>query len=376
MLKELKRKSFKHSLVWTVACMFIGAVMAYAWSPYAIGFVNGFTPFESLAPDDFKKQVVEIDLASNFGYCLEERTIYLFRLIPIRGRVKQFYYIIRTGNADGAEAYSAPDPRTWDNDGQYILIKVPKKYRDRMDEMTENTYQEIPSEPIHFIGGIHRLSNNDYDKVKDFFIASGWAEEDLGQMMLPYYIDASESLFSRLLAFSFSIVLLLYVVYRLIRGATGGYTKKIRKTFQDLGYYESSIESDLRSASACDEARSVRIGELFTYYDLNATVPMAAPNNKIIWAYDKASASEKPNAPHNVILFLENSSDSIELYVRSETVAQEILNQLRDRFPWIVVEYSDELKKLFQEDRAQFLQLKYLRYHAAAAFNGADDADR
>lgn len=36
-----------------------------------------------------------------------------------------------------------------------------------------------------------------------------------------------------------------------------------------------------------------------------------------------------------------------------------MLNYLYATLPWIVVGYSDELKKLYNKDRAQFLQLRY-----------------
>lgn len=45
--------------------------------------------------------------------------------------------------------------------------------------------------------------------------------------------------------------------------------------------------------------------------------------------------------------------------VPDEAAAQKILQKMNAIFPWVIIGYSDELKKMFDKDRAQFLQLRY-----------------
>ena len=45
--------------------------------------------------------------------------------------------------------------------------------------------------------------------------------------------------------------------------------------------------------------------------------------------------------------------------VPDETTAQDILQNIDRRYPWVVVGYTEDLKKMFFKDHSQFLQLRY-----------------
>lgn len=346
MFKELRKKSFKKSLIFTVILIFFGSCFVFGWIDYAKASFNGFTPFKNLEPDEINNQIVEVSVTENYGCFMNEYTLYIIRFIPIRERPKKFYYIIQTGDPSSA-------------DRRFIAVKVPKKYRDRMDEMAENTYNGITSAPINFTGRICQMDKKESGYLKDFFTSVGWTEEEINRTAMFYYIDAAESPQKRLAYFYSGVALLALAVYRLIRGAVGGYLKSFRKTIKAAGYNESDIESDFRSATSCNDDDSIKIGLLCTYYNLDATVPEAAPNNKIIWVYQDIPAKVKEGAQTKVQMYVEGIRYSLTLYFSMESDARDFLDTVEAMFPWVVVGYTDELKELFDNNREQFLQLKY-----------------
>lgn len=353
MLETLTKKSFKHSLICTVFLLFFGLSLVISNGVTAISALDSYKTFEELAPDEIRDQLVEVDVTANFGSYMAE---YSENTSTHRRTTTHLYYIIWTGDE-------------YASDYRYMTIKVPARYQDKMDQIAENTYNEVYSDPLHFAGKIRILDNEEYSYFKEFFTAYDWTPEEIGEMTLPYYIDvtgtnpASGTEGINLLLCALGIGLIGIGVYRVVKGATGGYMKKFRKAVEDAGFTESSIESDLNSATAYEKKGTIKVGRLCTYYSLNGTVPRAIPNSKIQWAYQNTTTHRtngiKTGVTYSVMIYADGEKNAHTIPVSTETIAQDILKKMNETFPWVIVGYSDDLKKLFNKDRAQFLQLRY-----------------
>ena len=89
----------------------------------------------------------------------------------------------------------------------------------------------------------------------------------------------------------------------------------------------------------------------------------AIPNSKILWAYQNTTTHRtngiKTGVTYSVMIYVDGRKDAFNIGVPDETTAQNMLTRINDTLPWVVVGYSDDLKKTFSKDRAQFLELRY-----------------
>ncbi len=350
MFEELKKKSLKKSLFVTIVLMIAGLALVI-W--HAINFwyiVTGYAQFEQLQPNQIRNQLVDVNLTANFGCYLEE---YEYNSETRYRKTTHLYYIIITGDE-------------YDTDYRFMTLKVPPKYQKTLDAMTENTYNQILSDPVILSGKIKKLSNEDYEYFKEYFTEDDvWTEEEFEQQTLPYYIEFGDKTGMNtlyLIAFGGGVLMLCIGIFRIIKGMNGGFLKKLRQDISNAGYTESTIESDYAAAESYGKHNETKVGRLMTYYTTGSET-RAFPNNKIMWAYQSTVTHRtngvKTGTTYNVIYFVEGYKKQITMSVPDEASAQKILQKMNAIFPWVIIGYSDELKKMFDKDRAQFLQLRY-----------------
>lgn len=353
MIEALKKKSFKSSLILSIILVIAGAFLTVYYANDTLTAITGFKTFEDLEPDEIKSQLVEIDVIANFGCYLEE---YSENTTTHRRTTTDLYYVIWTGDENAT-------------DYRYMTIKVPAKWESEMEEIAENTYNELYSDPLHFVGKIRKLDSEEYGYFQDYFTSSGWSATDIEDMTLPYYIDVMGtyvtpgSYTGYVLLFIAGVLLLITGIYRIVKGAKGGYLKKFRRDYESAGYSETSIDSDLNSAVSYTKNGSVKMGRLCTYYNLTGTEPRAIPNSKIMWAYQNTTTHRtngvKTGVTYSVMVYAEGNKNAFTISVPNEATAQDILKKMDQMLPWVVVGYSEELKKLFNKERTRFLQLRY-----------------
>ncbi len=358
MFAEFKSKILKGSIFISILCIIIGLGLAGWNATDAFYSVAGYKDFTQLKPEEIKSQLVKVDLTENFGSYLEEQS-----KNTKTGSVKttHLYYIIWTGD-DNAE------------DWRYMTIKVPARYEKQMDAMTENTYNEIRSEAIPFTGKIKKLDNEEYSYFKSTLKELGLSDADIQTMTLPYYIDYGDQTAMTvlyLLLFGAGMVLLIYGIFRLAKAAGGSSLKKLRQDIAAAGYTEAAVEADYREAQSYDKKGILKVGRLMTYYIAGSNA-RAIPNAKMIWAYQTTVTHRtngvKTGTTYNIMIFDELTPKGHTFPVANESIAKDMLTHINATLPWVVAGYSDELKKLYNKDRTQFLQLRYNTCeHVAAA---------
>ncbi|MGN0403325.1 MAG: DUF6709 family protein [Acetatifactor sp.] len=347
MLEELKKKTFKKSLVGTIMLIIIGAVLTVI-SIMKVSYVT----FEDLEPDEIKNQSVTIDVTADFGCYLEE---YSENTSTHRRTTTDLYYVIWTGDENVEEF-------------KYMSIKVPVKYEKQMEEIAEYTANQTYADPLHLVGHIRELSKEEYRYFKEYFVGDDITESDFKEMTLPYYIDVtgtsafagSDLLFIILLVAG--IFCLFWAVIRLLKGINGSFIKKFLKNIEDAGYTESSIESDLNHAVSFNK-NDIRLGNLCLYFGMNSSAPNAIPVNKIHWAYQTTTTHRtngiKTGTTYAIMIRADVKGGTFNISVPDNGTSQAILDHINVKYPWVVVGYSDELVKMYNKDRAQFLNLRY-----------------
>lgn len=350
MFEELKKVSFKKCIALAVFFILIGIVLVVLQAQNVFYTIFGYADFTELEPDKIKSQLVEVDLTINFGCYLEE---YEQNTQTKRKTTTNLYYVILTGDEN-------------DVDYRYMSIKVPPSYEKAMEQMAENTANQMYSSPIHFIGKIKKLDNEEYYYFKEYFKDAEWTDDDIAELTLPYYIEFYHDSFSMgtvfCIVFFAGIAFFIAGVYRIIKGKTGGFLKKLREDIQISGYSDAYVESDYAAAQNITKGDDIKMGRLMTYYHSGADY-RAIPHNKVMWAYQITTTHRtngiKTGTTYSVVYYVDGYKNSINLGVSNEATALEILRRLDVSCPWIVVGFTDELKKLFNKNRAEFLQLRY-----------------
>lgn len=350
MFEELRKKALKNSLFLAILLIVGGLVLA-GWNTMNFYYVvTGYAEFEKLEPDKIRSQLVEADITANFGYYLYE---YEYNKQTKRSTTTDYYYVIWTGDENAT-------------DYRYMSIKVPSTYGRRMEEMSENTANDMYSDPITFKGKIRKLDSEEYDAFKEYFINSGFTEDEINQYTLPYYIDCFDSSNSMdgayLILFCAGVGFLIWGIVRMVKGLSGSAVKEFRKTIAAAGFTENAIETDYKSSFSFDKKSTLRVGRLMTYYVSGPKIK-GVPNKQIMWAYLNTVTHKRngitTGTTYNVILRTESMPSGHTFSVPSESVAQNVLQKMNEMFPWVVVGYSEDLKKMFNKDRAQFLQMRY-----------------
>lgn len=373
MFEALKKKSLKSTLVISIILILIGGGMIFFQGPEAFYAIVGYVDFESLEPDDIHSRImVDVELTVNFGWFVED---YEENTSTHYTRTIDRYYVIWTGDE-------------YATDFRYMGIKVDASHVKAMDSYTTDGYL---TSPISFSGEIRKMSSEDYKYFTEFFTDEevGWTMEEFEEGTLPYYIDtlASKSS-SNAIAIIVSLgglALLIWGIVRICRAASGSYLKKFRQMITAEGYTETSVESDFNSAQSFTKNGSIKIGRLFIY-DINGSAPTAIPVSKMMWAYQITTTHRtngiKTGTSYSVMIYVDRSKKpSVTLSVPNEAVSQAILEKISTNFPWVVVGFSDEIKRLFNKDRAQFLALRYNTVaHVAvdpamASYNGYPNTD-
>lgn len=249
-----------------------------------------------------------------------------------------------------------------------MAIKLPASYEKRMDAMAEKTYEGYYSDPIHFIGKIKKMDSKAYDLFEDYFTkgVGGWTKEEFEAETLPYYIDYFHDSISMgaifCLMFFGGVALIVIGVLRIVKGMTGGYLKKLREDIQISGHPENYIVSDYASSQNITKNDDVKMGRLMTYYHQGPSY-RAIPHNKVMWAYQSTTTHRtngvQTGTTYSVTFYVDGYNKNFDISVPSEAAAQQILQRLNTSCPWVVVGYSEELKKLFNNNRPEFLQLRY-----------------
>lgn len=352
MRKELTKKTFQGALFGIIVVLVMGIVFLYFSAENFFRFIQGHYEFEKLTPDEINNQIVDVTLKENFGAFLEE---YSRSSETHYERSEAFYYVIWTGD-DDVEDY------------RYMAIKVPASYEDKMEEMAENTYNYMVSEPISFSGAIEKMTDEEYRYFKEYFIESGFTEEEFEDATLPYYISVgklTDGAFMVVVVFAGGAICLVAGIWLFISALSGGYVKKLFKDAEAAGYSEAVVESDYEAGT--EFKKNTKVGNLFTYYIDNGNHARALLNRDIVWAYMVTTTHRtngvKTGTSYSVNLFtIKNKKKPVTVWLKNEQAAQDMVKHINEYMPWAVAGYSDEINRFYHNQYETFLQQRYNAY--------------
>lgn len=350
MFAKLKRKSLFKALPIAIVLILLGLFVLVLESTDLQSLMRGPVEFTNLAPDEIEERmIVEATIDANFGSFAEE---YEENTETHVTKTTDLYYVIWTGD-ENAE------------DWRYMGIKVDASEESAMEAMAEETYNYgYAAEPIEFAGAIDRMTDEEYEYFKEYFLESGFTEQEVEEYTLPYYINVGvlvggSAVFTYVLI-GIGAVLVLAGILRIVL-AMNKSCKSIKKELDAAGIAVETAEYEYANAKVFSKAGDIRIGRDLLFY-MDGKEAHAAACNQIVWAYLSTTAHHtngmNTGTSYRITMYT-YSKKLINANVGKEAVAHEILKYMNETMPWVVVGYSDELNRSFFSDYDNFLQLRY-----------------
>lgn len=350
MFEKLKKKCVTKSLASVIILIVIGIALIVLEFSNFISLMNGHVKFETLAPDEINENlIVDASINANFGCFIEE---YEENTKTHVTRTTSLYYVIWTGDEDA-------------EDFRYMGIKVPVADKSAMEDMAEATYNYEYSDAIEYSGAVNKMSDEEYGYFKDYFLESGFTEQEIEDYTLPYYIQVGAltggAAITAYVIFGIGVLLVLIGIVILIMAISGNGLKTIKKELAAAGFSESDADYEYEGARSFGKKGDFRIGRRLTFF-MTGSKPHAVPNEKIVWAYQKTTTHRtngiKTGTTYQIALNTYEKK-AFCISIQSESVGQEILGCINETMPWAVVGYNDDLNKLYCKDYQNFLQICY-----------------
>lgn len=350
MLEKLKKKSIQKSWFGLLVLLAIGIVLIWLEFSNIVSLMRGHIQFETLEPDEINGSlVVDASIDTNFGAYLEE---YEKNTKTNYTRTTNLYYVIWTGDE-------------YAEDFKYMGIKVPASEESTMEAIAEATYYEEYIDPVTYSGAINKMTDEEYKYFKEYFMDSGWTEEEVEEYTLPYYISVGAltggSAVAAYVIMAIGIVLVIIAIWRFIFVLSGGCLKTIRKEMEEIGVSEHELEYEYESAKLINKGNDFRVGKRVTFFMLGSKAHVVS-NAKIVWAYQKNTTHRtngiKTGTTYEIV-FKNYERKNFQISIPNEQTGQELLQYLNDTMPWIVIGYDNDLNNLYQKDYQNFLQIRY-----------------
>lgn len=349
MFKQLKKKSVTKNLPVAIVLMLLGLfVLVLEWGDLQ-SLIRGPIAFETILPDEFQpRMVVEANIDANFGCFAEE---YEENTQTHETKTEYLYYVIWTGDE-------------YAEDWRYMGIKVPASELDAMETMAEDTYNYGYSQnAISYAGCIDEMTEEEYAYFRQYFLESGFTDEEIEVGTLPYYINV-DVLVGGSAVFTYFLIavgaaMVLGGIFLLVMASKKS-EASLKKDLSGTDYSEEEAAQDYAEAQSFGKKGEVRIGRKLMFYIQEKKGHMVA-NKDVVWAYIREIRKDGAfaNGKSYEIVMYTTKKKIIHMEVGGRTAGEEILQYINERMPWIVTGYNEELNRMYFSDYTGFLQIKY-----------------
>lgn len=245
-------------------------------------------------------------------------------------------------------------------------VRVSADLKDEMEVITEDTYnallnnEELTNSGIKLKGEIKKLESQAYTYLKSYMMEMGYSVDEVEEYICPYYLDVSTSTYTTSIVFILGgLLCILVAIFILVYILSGLSIRKAKKVISQNGSLaEQEANYDYQNAKQLTKA--IRIGKKYTY--INDALSVTVINNdEVVWVYwgrtEKRAYGIKVNVTYSVNIATANGKIK-KVSVKKEAQAKEVV-EYYDGFEHIILGYSDELLKMFNKDREEFMNLKY-----------------
>ncbi|MBP3475772.1 MAG: hypothetical protein J6K48_05590 [Lachnospiraceae bacterium] len=241
--------------------------------------------------------------------------------------------------------------------GKYIAVEIDAEEADSLDEICEATwdylmgYTDNLEKSYTVEGTVSNMTTTIKRYYIEWFEEMGFSDKEIEECALPYVVrngwNRNTELACAYIGWGIFLILAVSILILLMKAVT---QHKVKKDFARLGTLaDTEITEDY--ANACVVNNRVRIGRIFTY-DCSGLAARVYLNDEIIWVY--RTEAGRSNKVH--LWDIHGKGHAIKGDMQE---CSQAINFYEDRFPYIVIGFSTNLRQLFHRDRQNFLTLRY-----------------
>lgn len=385
MLEYLRKKSFKKSLWLSGIGLIAGIVLLVIFGPDCLKVMKGPMDFKDLTADDLaKKPYVVIDYDFNYGCFAEETSTQTQNGRKISSHSSGMVYAI-----------TIPDIRSYFKSGdtmEFMGIYFGSRYYDDLEVIEDNmsnfsekydewyndysmTNEELFSTLDKYLtvkGQVLPMDDTMLYYYKDMFEDYGYSGDEIRELCHPYYIKVDGmqhgSVVSVCMFAGLGLVLVILMIILMVYVANGGYLKSMKKALAKKGSAELErvcAEFD----SGVDFNKDLKVGRTYII-DSGSMVPKVVSLQDCIWAYMQVTKNKQYFITVSTtysVTFRSKNKEFNSVLVKNKDDAMRLLDLVHERFPGIILGYSDELAFLYKSDMNQFLALYQQNENASGA---------
>lgn len=337
MLKELKEKSTKQTRNAVIICVIISiALVAVAWFTGFHVLVNGKVNLYDLKDEEIgkQKQYVSADIYAIMDY---------YAYTTTDGKTTEKEYIIPVGEKS------------------YIGLVVRGNDMKKCDEIMQETADYLNGESeqlpksLQVEGTIMPMSEDSLKYYKQYYVATGWSEEEL-EAFLPYYLGVNEigGLDKDILYFLcvLAVVPILIAIWKIVKNARGGYYKMITEYCKKAPNYDQAMAELERFYQATAPVHGFRVARDFIMAP-NGVKTILLESKELLWAY-KITTTHRTNGiktgtSYSVMLKLRNGRN-FNLGLGEQQV-EDVLAIIGQRLPFVFIGYDKELERTYNHSK-------------------------
>lgn len=375
MLEYLRKKSFKKSLWLSGIGLIAGIVLLVIFGPDCLKVLKGPMDFKNLTADDLeKKPYVVIDYDFNYGCFAEETSTQTRNGVKVSSRSSGMVYAI-----------TIPDIRSYFNSGdtmEFMGIYFGSKYYDDLEVIEDNvsnfsekydewyndfsmTNEELFSTLDKYLtvkGQVLPMDDTMLYYYNDMFEDYDYSSDEIRELCHPYYIKVDGmqhgSIVSVCIFAGLGLVLVILMIILMIYGAKGGYLKSMKKALDQKGPAElERVSAEFETAISF--GKNMRIGQNYII-DSSSMVPKVIRLQDFIWAYMQVTKNKQyfvTVSTNYSVVFRGRNKEMVSVLVKNKEEAAQFLDLVHERYPGIILGYSDQLAFLYKSDMNQFLAL-------------------
>ena len=375
MLEKLKKRSVAKILPLAIILMIIGAVLLVIFGPDCIKVIKGPVPFESLTKDDLKnKDYVVIDYDYNFGSFAEETSTTTRNGVKVSEKSSGVMYAIPIGNI--RDYYDSSE------NIQFMGIYFSSKYYNDLLKIDNNmadfnqkyeewyydytmTNEELFSTLDEYLtvkGQILPMNSEMKSYYRELFEDYNFSADEINEACAFYYIKTdhmeSGSITAVIIWSIVGLLLILSMIALLIYAFTGGFQKGMIKALNAKG------ASELEKVSAEYETgipvnKDIRLGRNYIINSTSAKSSVVYLKD-YVWAYMEETKNKQyfiTVSTTYTVKFLGRGKEVCIIPIKNKEMALDLLNKVHERFPAMILGFSNDLEFLYKSDRNAFLNL-------------------
>ena len=190
----------------------------------------------------------------------------------------------------------------------------------------------------------------------------GYSSDEIMELCHPYYIKVDNmqhgSVVSVCIFAGLGLALIILMIVLMVYAANGGYLKSMKKFLAKKGSAELErvcAEFD----SGVDFNKDLKVGRSYII-DSGSMVPKVVGLQDCIWAYMQVTKNKQYFVTVSTtysVTFRSKNKEIKSVLVRNKDDAMRLLDLVHERFPGIILGYSNDLEFLYKSDMNQFLSL-------------------